>query len=167
MGTVDKVIKDPDQDGFIKVLVKPAAHLDRLDEVLVITSVQPQFSPAQKQDIAQSETMKGAEVEEEKAQKKASEVMAERLPGLLDPNLPDDQQPLNESTNPNPVVRPPAALHPDRFTPYTDPNNGGNVPGADAAPEKPDSEAPKKPKTASPQNHSDASDDNATPRRNP
>ena len=35
VGTVDRVVKDPDQDGFIKVIVKPAAHLDRLDEVLV------------------------------------------------------------------------------------------------------------------------------------
>ena len=43
--------------------------------------------------------------------------MAEQLPGLIDPNLPPDQQPLNDTSNPNPVSRPPAALHPDRFTP--------------------------------------------------
>ena len=43
--------------------------------------------------------------------------MAERLPGLIDPNLPPEQQPLLETTNPDPVVRPPQPLHPDRFTP--------------------------------------------------
>jgi rod shape-determining protein MreC len=117
VGVVDKVIKDPDQDGFIKIIVKPAAHLDRLDEVLVITSTEPRFPPDQKQDMATSEALKGAEVQQEKAQKKASEVLAERLPGLIDPNLPVDQQPLNDNSNPNPVAHPPLPLHSDRFTP--------------------------------------------------
>ena len=43
--------------------------------------------------------------------------MAERLPGLIDPNLPADQQPLLDTSNPNPVSHPPLPLHPDRFTP--------------------------------------------------
>ena len=51
VGVVDKVVPDPDRDGFIDVIVKPAAHLDRLDEVLVITSTEPRFSPDQQQDI--------------------------------------------------------------------------------------------------------------------
>ncbi len=70
VGTVDKVVKDPDQDGFIRIIVKPAAHLDRLDEVLIITSVEPRFPPDQTQDMATSETLKGAEAAEEKAQKR-------------------------------------------------------------------------------------------------
>jgi rod shape-determining protein MreC len=37
VGVVEKVVRDPDRDSFIDVVVKPAAHLDRLDEVLVIT----------------------------------------------------------------------------------------------------------------------------------
>jgi rod shape-determining protein MreC len=97
--------------------VKPAAHLDRLDEVLIITSTEPRFPAEQKQDMATSETLKGAQAEEENAQRKASEIMAERLPGLIDPNLPPDQQPLNDTSNPNPVAHPPLPLHPDRFTP--------------------------------------------------
>ena len=117
VGVVEKVVRDPDRDSFIDVIVKPAAHLDRLDEVLVITSTQPQFPSDQQKDMATSEALKGAEVEEEKAQKKASEIMAERLPGLIDPNLPADQQPLNDSTPPNPVSHTPLPLHPDRFTP--------------------------------------------------
>jgi rod shape-determining protein MreC len=44
VGVVEKVVRDPDRDGFIDVIVKPAAHLDRLDEVLVITSTEPRFS---------------------------------------------------------------------------------------------------------------------------
>ena len=44
VGVVEKVVRDPDRDAFIDVIVKPAAHLDRLDEVLVITSTEPRFS---------------------------------------------------------------------------------------------------------------------------
>jgi hypothetical protein len=47
--------------------------------------------------------------------------MAERLPGLTDPNLPPDRQPLLDNSNPAPVAHPPQALHPDRFTPGTAP----------------------------------------------
>ncbi|MGD0631765.1 MAG: rod shape-determining protein MreC [Terracidiphilus sp.] len=125
VGVVDKVIRDPDpgRDSFIIVMITPAAHLDRLDEVLVVTSTEPRFSPQQQQDLATSEELKGAEAAQIKEQKKASEIMAERLPGLIDPNLPPDQQPLHDNSNPNPVAHPPQALHPDRFTP-------GNAPGA-------------------------------------
>ncbi len=117
VGVVEKVVRDPDRDAFIDVIVKPAAHLDRLDEVLVITNTQPRFSPQDQQDIATSEAVKGEEAEAIKDQLKASEIMAEHLPGLIDPTLPPDQQPLLDNSNPNPVAHPPQALHPDRFTP--------------------------------------------------
>ena len=116
-GVVEKVVGDPERDSFIDVIVKPGAHLDRLDEVLVITSIEPRFSPQEQQDMAASEALKGAEAAAIQEQKKASEIMGERLPGLTDPNLPPDQQPLYDSSNPNPVAHPPQALHPDRFTP--------------------------------------------------
>ena len=117
VGVVEKVLRDPERDSFIDVIVKPAAHLDRLDEVLVITDLEPRFSPQEQQDVAASEALKGAEAAAISEQKKASEIMAERLPGLSDPNLPPDQQPLLDNSNPNPVAHPPLALHPDRFTP--------------------------------------------------
>jgi rod shape-determining protein MreC len=60
-GVVEKVDPDPDRDGFIIVSVKPAAHLDRLDEVLVITSTEPRFSPQQEKDIATSEELKSSD----------------------------------------------------------------------------------------------------------
>jgi rod shape-determining protein MreC len=115
VGVVEKVVRDPERDSFINVIVKPAAQLNRLDEVLVITSTEPRFPQEQQQDMATSEALKGAEAEALK--KKASAGMAEKLPGLIDPNLPPDQQPLNDTSNPNPVSHPAPALHPDRFTP--------------------------------------------------
>jgi|HubBroStandDraft_1064217.scaffolds.fasta_scaffold66685_1 rod shape-determining protein MreC len=117
VGVVEQVVPDPDQDGFIKVIIKPAAHLDRLDEVLVITSTQPRFSPEQQTDLATSVTLKGAEAVALDEQRKASTIMAERLPGLIDPNLPPDQQPLRDTSLPSPVLHPPQPLRPDRFTP--------------------------------------------------
>src|SRR6201997_4249610 len=77
VGVVDKVVADPDRDGFIDIVVKPAAYLDRLDEVLVITATEPQFSPDQKRDIETSESLKGTEAAELAEQRKASAIMAE------------------------------------------------------------------------------------------
>jgi rod shape-determining protein MreC len=133
VGVVEKVVTDPDRDAFIDVIVKPAAHLDRLDEVLVITSTEPRFPPEQQQDMAMSEMLKGAQAaaisEANKEQKKASEVMAERLPGLTDPNAPAANPASGQATaQPGQGATPPATTpppvpkllhpqHPDRFTP--------------------------------------------------
>jgi rod shape-determining protein MreC len=127
VGVVEKVIRDPDRDSFIQVIVKPAAHLDRLDEVLVITSTEPRFSPEQEQDMAASEALKGPEAAAIQERKKASQIMAERLPGLTDPSLPPDQQPLLDNSNPNPVSPPPQPLRPDRFTPGTAPDTSAST----------------------------------------
>jgi rod shape-determining protein MreC len=117
VGVVEKVVRDPDNDAQVDVIVKTAAHLDRLDEVLIITETEPRFPAQDQQDLATSEALKGQEAAAINEQKKASETMAEGLPGLKDPNLPPEQQPLLDSSNPNPVAHPPQALHPDRFTP--------------------------------------------------
>lgn len=146
VGTVEKIVNDPDRDSFIDVIIKPAAHLDRLDEVLVITSTEPRFPSEQKQDIATSQALKGADLDEMNAQKKASDIMAERLPGLLDPNLPADQQPLNDDTNPNPIGRVPQPLHPDRFSP-----SAAIIPSDGQAASKPVVQPVKNPASPSPQ----------------
>ncbi len=123
VGVVEKVMRDPERDSFIDVIVKPAAHLDRLDEVLVITATEPRFSLEQQKDLDTSEALKGAEVAAEAAEKKkASEIMAERLPGLKDPNAaaapaatPDNPTPVVPTVNPMP--HPPPPLHADRYSP--------------------------------------------------
>lgn len=139
VGVVDQVVPDPDRDGFINILVTPAAHLNRLDEVLIITSTEPRFSPQQQQDLATSETEKGQEAAALEQQRKASEIMAERLPGLIDPNLPHDEQPLFDSANPTPVAHPPQAIHPDRFTPGAVAAAAGEFSGDEPSAEKPES----------------------------
>ena len=145
VGVVDRVVNDPERDGFVDVILKPAAHLDQLDEVLVITATEPQFSQEQQQDIATSEALKGAEAEKQKT----SEGMAEKLPGLIDPNLPTDQQPLNDTSNPNPVSKPPVAIHPDRFTPENTAAPASASPSGQGAPSSAAS-SPKKPENSKP-----------------
>jgi rod shape-determining protein MreC len=124
VGVVQGVAPDPERDSFIDVIVKPAAHLDRLDEVLVILSTEPRFSTEQQQDLSTSEALKGAAAAAIKEQQKASQIMAERLPGLTDPNAPtpnpatttapgQDQAKPAEAPAPK-LLRP---QHPDRYTP--------------------------------------------------
>jgi rod shape-determining protein MreC len=169
VGVVEKVVRDPDRDSFIDILVKPAAHLERLDEVLVITSTEPRFSPEEQQDIATSESQKAAVPAAIKDQVKASEVMAEKLPGLIDPNLPPDQQPLHDSSNPNTVARPPQPLHPDEFSPGA---AGSVVPdtGTNSTP-RPQAKKPAVPPVAESNDSvpppAENSQPQAIPRRNP
>jgi rod shape-determining protein MreC len=136
VGVVEKVVQDPNQDALIDVIVQPAAHLDRLDEVLVITATEPRFSPQEQQDLATSEAVKGEEAEALNEQKKASAIMAEKLPGLIDPNLPPDKQPLLDSSLPTIPSHPPAPIHPDRFTAgAADQAQPGGQPGAGPKPQ--------------------------------
>jgi rod shape-determining protein MreC len=148
VGVVDKVVRDPDRENFIDVIINPAAHLDRLDEVLVITSTQPRFSTEQQQDLDTSEALKGPEAEAIKEQQKASEIMAERLPGLTDPNAPRPTPPATTQPGQNPPAPAPIPApslpkvlhtqHPDRFTPGSAPEavpEASKSPKSEAHPE--------------------------------
>lgn len=184
VGVVEKVVRDPDRDSFIQVIVKPDAHLDRLDEVLVITSTQPRFSSEQQQDLATSEALKGAEAAAIKEQQKASQIMAERLPGLTDPNAPPvapvpgqaadgKDQPATPPVAPAPKLLHPQ--HPDRFTPGGDADaappaaeSGPQPQKESAAPAKPPApKGPSKPDAKPAQPPKQKLDKPETPRRNP
>jgi rod shape-determining protein MreC len=165
VGVVQKVVTDPDRDGLVDIILTPAAHLDRLDEVLVITSTEPRFSPQQEQDLAASASEQGAVPSAIKDQMKASEIMAEKLPGLIDPNLPPDQQPLHDTSNPNPASRPPQPLHPDEFSPGATENSGAAPADDSTANQKSPSSAPVAPGgAAAPASNPKPQ---AGPRRNP
>ena len=169
VGVVEKVVRDPDRDGLVDILLKPAAHLNRLDEVLVITSTEPRFPPDQQQDIAVSNTLETAVSPAIRDQVKASEIMAEKLPGLIDPNLPADQQPLHDTSNPNPATPPPQPLKPDEFSPGAA-APAGSEPSADSTP-KPKPKSPTAAPAASGNGTTPKPATNsapqATPRRNP
>jgi rod shape-determining protein MreC len=119
VGTVDRVIPQP-EGTLVNVLVKPAANLARLEEVLVITTTGTEMPAEMQQDLSD-------------AQQKASDVLAERLPSRMDPNLPADQQqdkpPAGADADVLPPVRPPQPLHPDHYSPADTPPATQLVPG--------------------------------------
>jgi rod shape-determining protein MreC len=147
VGVVDNVQRDPERGSFINVVIKPAADLQHLDEVLVITSLDAHLSAQQQADLATSEELKGAEAAAEAERKKAALEMEERLPGLKDPNAPAATPVLGPDGKPIvpvPVTpKPIPALHPDRFSPGGAPEaSPGSGNGSQDSPEE--SNAPPK-----------------------
>src|SRR6201999_3760793 len=55
VGTVDPVVTDPDRDPMIDILIRPAANLSQLEEVLVITNMGEQLPPKEKLDLIKSQ----------------------------------------------------------------------------------------------------------------
>lgn len=171
VGVVEEVRRDPERGSYINVVVKPAADLQHLEEVLVITSLEPRLSPQQQADLATSEELKGAEAAAEIMRKKAAAEMAERLPGLKDPNAPDtakdgeENKPAEGPPLPPIAPRPLQPLHPDRFSPGAAsdvPANGAaadthdtggtsdNSDGADGQAVKPKPKTPQQPPAQKP-----------------
>ncbi|MFZ0631255.1 MAG: rod shape-determining protein MreC [Acidobacteriaceae bacterium] len=119
VGSVQKVVPDPD-GTLVNVQIKPAANLARLEEVLIITSTGNVMPAQMQEDLTQAA----------EAEQKASDVLAERLPSRVDPNAPLSAQQQQDSSNGDiRPVRPPQALHPDRFTPSDTPPAADLVPG--------------------------------------
>lgn len=117
VGTVERVVNDPEHNPYVAVLVRPAVNLSRLDEVLVITQTQNSMPATMQQDIATSE-------------QKAADILAQRLPSVPPPaTVGPDGKPIN-ANSPPPPVRPPASLHPDQFTPDATPPASSLTPGA-------------------------------------
>jgi rod shape-determining protein MreC len=116
VGVVTGVERDRERDPYINVMIKPAANLSRLEEVLVITQLSDHMTATQQKDLNEAQSL-GL------AGRRASDVLSEELPSTQrpgDPTAPDLIHPPDKDTNPNSVpvtVKPPPALHPDRFSP--------------------------------------------------
>ena len=131
VGTVDRVVPDPGRSPLVDVLIHPAAHLSRLDEVLVITRTGSQMSKQEQQDIADSEL--------DQVQAKAADILAERLPSAIDSEAPPEEQftsIVNGFTATAPILplHPPQPAHPDQFTPGQAPPAADLTPGQRIAP---------------------------------
>jgi rod shape-determining protein MreC len=133
VGTVDRVLSDPEHDPLVDVLVRPAAKLSQLEEVLVITSMSDEASAQEAKDLAESEAEGQAE------QKRASDILSERLPARVDPNSPADTNPeqlVDAAGNALRPAPPPKPEHPDRFSPNSAPDAAEMKPGERWAPVK-------------------------------
>ena len=125
VGVVDQIVPDTSNPPYMDILIKPAANLGHLEELLVITQAGDQMPVKEKQDLAQSAAA-GAMAE---TQQRASDILAERLPGLTDPSaLADTPGQPNSVTAGTaaavaaaaavaPKLHPPPALHADHYSP--------------------------------------------------
>jgi rod shape-determining protein MreC len=128
VGVVDQVVPDTSNPPYIDIVIKPAANLGHLEELLVITEASDRMSPTAQQDLAQS-AAEGAAV----SKQRAADILAERLPGLSDPNALADpgpgQKPATPATTVPPPLHPPPAVHPDHYSPDSMPPANALVPG--------------------------------------
>jgi rod shape-determining protein MreC len=93
--------------------LKPSANLQHLDEVLVVTETSDQLPVAAKRDLAKSEAAGAEEVE----MQRASDILAEKLPGLEDPNAPKSDDDSKANAFDLQPLKPLTAARPDRFSP--------------------------------------------------
>ena len=111
VGIVKAVRPDPEHQPYAAILIQPAANLDRLEEVLVVTDVAEQLAKLGPGDDA------------DEAGKKAAEIVADRLPGLHDKPAATsgaENKPAGADAAPQPAAtlpRPTATLHSDRYSP--------------------------------------------------
>ena len=126
VGTVQKVVSDPEREPYTQVVIKPAANLQHLEEVLVVVETSDELSPAAKRDLAKSQVAGAEEAE----MQRASDILAEKLPGLKDPNAPDTAA-VDDKTNPAALkpLKPLTAARVDRYSPGTAPPAARMTPG--------------------------------------
>ena len=150
VGTVDHIVSDPENEPMVDVILKPAANLGRLEEVLVVTSTGPAPTERARRDLSKSETVVAqAKAAKEAAAKeaaaaaaaaaladaqRASDVLAQRLPSRNDPSDPDapdaspDASPATSEAAAKPL-HPPSALRPDHYSPTDVPSAASLTPG--------------------------------------
>lgn len=145
VGTVLSVTPDPDRQPYTAIVVKPAANLFQLEEVLVITQTQTHIAAQAQQDLARgaatADGITGAA-----DGRRAADLLSERLPSLhdIDPKyvdaadaktgdtaMPEASATAKEAGGT--VPKPLPTLHADHFTPGTTPPASSLTPGAPAS----------------------------------
>ncbi len=128
VGVVDRTVADTQNPPYVDILVKPGANLGHLEEVLIITKTSDQMPVRQRLDLVQSSAAAATA-----GTQRAADILAQRLPGLDTVALPAGGDPKKADPTgadlPAPVVRPPAPLHTDRFTPESTPPASSLTPG--------------------------------------
>ncbi|MEO6806946.1 MAG: rod shape-determining protein MreC [Edaphobacter sp.] len=141
VGTIESIAPDPDHQPYTLIKLRPAANLNQLEEVLVITATQSTLPlPAQHDLAVGAATAKQVADQQaaEAAAKSAAQIVADRLPSLHDPDHPDtDATPAAAGGPPGGIVpKPLPTLHPDRYT------TGATPPAADLKPGAPETNTP-------------------------
>jgi rod shape-determining protein MreC len=182
VGTIESIAPDPDHQPYTLIHLRPAANLNQLEEVLVITGTQADVSVQAQNDLAkgaataQAQAAAKAAADEQAAEaaaRSAAQIVADRLPSLHDPDHPDGTPATPAgtpaTTAPGGVVpRPLPTVHSDRYTPGTtppatslQPGGGANIPTN--APQTPTAAPP----TRTPEEAPEGTAKPSSPPRNP
>ena len=139
VGTIESIKTDPDHQPYTLIQLRPAANLNQLEEVLVITATQPNLPVAAQHDLAAGAATAEAQAAAAKqladqqaaeaAAKSAAQIVADRLPSLHDPDNPN-ANPATPAAPSAVVPKPLPALHPDRYSPGSTPPAADLKPGA-------------------------------------
>jgi rod shape-determining protein MreC len=142
VGTIESIKPDPDHQPYTLIQLHPAANLNQLEEVLVITGTQPGLPLEAQHDLAvgaaTAETQAAVAKQladqqaAEAAARSAAQIVADRLPSIHDPDHPETEAtPATPGAAPGRVVpKPLPTLHPDRYSPGTTPPAADLKPGA-------------------------------------
>src|SRR5271170_207972 len=142
VGTIESIATDPDHQPYTLIQLRPAANLDQLEEVLVITGTQAALPAEAKHDLAigaataegQAAAKRLADQQAaEAAAKSAAQIVADRLPSLHDAETTDTTAAAQGVTPANPggvVPKPLPTVHPDRYTQGSTPPASDLKPGA-------------------------------------
>jgi rod shape-determining protein MreC len=144
VGTIESIAPDPLHQPYTAIVIKTAANLNRLEEVLVITGTSATLPPAAAQDAATAEATQDAN-------QRAADLIAEKLPSLH-PEGDATAGPAATGTDGKPVSddpesqaggavgyinsglpRPKPAVHPDKYSPGTVAPATDLTPGAPAS----------------------------------
>lgn len=141
VGTIESIAPDPDHQPYTTIRLRPAANLNQLEEVLVITGTQPNLSAEAQGDLAQGEATAevqdrnrtAAEQAADAAARAAALIVADRLPSLHDGDQPDaGAKEPGGAASPVPgglVPRPLPTIHTDRYSSGTTPPAASLKPG--------------------------------------
>jgi rod shape-determining protein MreC len=143
VGTIESIKPDPDHQPYTLIQLHPAANLNQLEEVLVITATEPTLPLPAQHDLAigaataevQAAAAKQLADQQaaEAAARSAAQIVADRLPSLHDPDHPETNPaaPTSPGATPGGVVpKPLPTLHPDRYSPGSTPSAADLKPGA-------------------------------------
>ncbi len=127
VGVIESIAPDPLHQPYTAIKIKPNANLGRLEEVLVITGTQTNLPASAEGDAAAADAAA-------LANKRAADLVAERLPSLhdekSDTDAPDTPK-LDATGAPTTVLpKPKPAVHPDRYSPGSAPPAADLQPGA-------------------------------------
>jgi rod shape-determining protein MreC len=144
VGVIESIAADPVHQPYTAIVIKPAANLARLEEVLVITGMSSTMPAAAAQDASAAMGVAAAN-------QRAADVIAEKLPSLHSDETgagavdaagkpvsddPESQVGVVAGIPNSGLPRPKAVVHPDRFTPGTTPPAADMRPGG-KPPEQP------------------------------